>query len=216
MKNTAARAWIAVMTVSCAVLLLPHRAAGQGAAGAEVLTNESVVQMVVGKVPKDLILAKIQSTSTAFDVTANGLVSLYQRKVPTDMMKAMIQASAGNPENKELLTNAAVVSMVASGLPRDIITAKILSSKPGYDLTTDGLVNLNLNKVPQPVVKAMMASAAAPPPAPPPAQAAAPPRPVSPPSNAAPAAAPAAARGSTRGAGTQDKDTKAPPADTKK
>ena len=223
MTNTAPRAWIAFITFGVALLLLPGRATGQGAAGAEVLTNDSVVQMVVGKVPRDVILAKIQSTSTAFDITANGLVSLFQRKVPTNAINAMIQASASNPNNKEVLANTAVVYMVTNKLPRDIIIAKILSGKSGFDLTAEGLVSLNLNKVPQPVVKAMMASAAsapstsaAPPQPASPAQSAAPPaapapRAVSPPSNTGQTTAPAGARGAARGTGGQ-----APPAETKK
>lgn len=228
MKNTAPRLWITSITFGCALLLSPYRATGQGSAGAEVLTNESVVQMVVGKVPKDVILTKIQSTSTAFDITANGLVSLHQRKVPANMIKAMVQAS-NNATNKEVLTNTAVVYMVTNGLPRDIIVAKIQSAKPGYDLTADGLVSLNLSKVPQPVQKAMMASAAstpatpaAPPPAVSPAQSTAAPAPappapapraVSPPSSTG---QPAGARGAGRGAGNQVQDAKSPPADTKK
>ena len=161
MKNTVARAWIAFITLGFAALFLPYRVTGQGSADVEVLTNESVVQMVVGKVPKDLILAKIQSTSTAFDITANGLVNLYQSKVSTDMIKVMMKAATGN-SNKEVLANDAIVYMVTSRLPRDLILATIQSSTPGFDLTAAGLVSLNQNKVPQAVVKAMMAVIASP------------------------------------------------------
>ena len=157
MKHIDARVWTALVAIGVAVLTLPDRAMAQGAAGTEILTNESVVQMVVGKVPKDVMLTKIRSTSTAFDITANGLVSLYQRKVATDLLKAMMMA-AGSNANKETLDNPAVLYMVSNGLPRDIIIAKIQSAKPGYDLTTAGLVSLNLNKVPPTVLKAMMAS----------------------------------------------------------
>jgi hypothetical protein len=237
MKKSNVGAWWALVTIGVLALALPHRVVGQGA---EVLTNESVVQMVVGKLPKDVILSKIQSTSTAFDISANGLVSLFQRKVSTDLMKAMMLASAGNPNSKELLENPAILFMVTNKLPRDIIVAKIQSGKPGYDLTTAGLVSLNQNKVPQPVLKAMMASAAstpstaaAPPPIAAPAQSAAPPAAknptptpapaqatpapaaVSPPTGPAPAPA---AKGSTKGAtkDTTTKDKKAAPAEKKK
>jgi hypothetical protein len=235
MKKSNASAWLALITLGVLASLQPYRVAGQGAAGAEVLTNESVVQMVVGKLPKDVVLSKIQSTSTAFDITANGLVSLFQRKVPTDVMKAMMLASASNPNSKELLENSAILFMVTNKLPRDIIVAKIQSGKPGYDLTTAGLVSLNQNKVPQPVLKAMMASAASAPstaaaptsaatpaqsaaapaaktPAPAPAQTTPAPAAVSPPTNAGQTTAPAA-KGSTKGAtkDTTTKDTKAAP-----
>jgi hypothetical protein len=219
MKNTELRAWTVFITLGLAALFPPQRVTGQGSAGAEVLTNESVVQMVVGKVPKDLILTKIQSTRAAFDITANGLVSLFQRKVSTDTIKAMMQASAGDPNSKELLENSAIVYMVTNGLPRDIIVAKIQLGKPGFDLTSNGLISLNQNKVPQPVVKAMMASAAATPstsaasPKPPssaqsPAPTSPAPAAVSPPSNAG-QTPPTAARGSAGGTGSQDKKSTA-------
>ena len=229
MKHSATRAWIALFTIGVVALALPDRAAAQAAAGQEILTNESVVQMVVGKVPKDVMLTKIRSTSTAFDITANGLVSLFQRKVSTDLLKAMMVAAAGNPNNSETLDNPAVLYMVSNGLPRDIIIAKIQSAKPGYDLTTSGLVSLNLNKVPPAVLKAMMASNSAGPatpasaagPAPPtaPPQSTAPPTPspanVSPPTNAGQTTAPA-----TGGAGSTANQKKAPekkaPAEKKK
>ena len=58
--------------------------------GAEVLTNESVIQMVTAKIPRDVILEKIQGTRTNFDVTTSGLVSLNTNKVPKDIIKAMM------------------------------------------------------------------------------------------------------------------------------
>ena len=61
----------------------------------EVLENQSVVTLVVAKVPKAVILAKIQSTRSAFDVSANGLVGLTQVKVPTDVIKAMVAKAGG-------------------------------------------------------------------------------------------------------------------------
>lgn len=56
----------------------------------EVLTNEIVVRMLGAKVPKQLVLQKIQMSRSAFDVTATGLVSLNTSKVPEDVIKAMM------------------------------------------------------------------------------------------------------------------------------
>ena len=56
----------------------------------EVLTNEMVVRMLTSKVPKQVILSKIQVSRSAFDVTASGLVSLNTSKVPDDVIKAMM------------------------------------------------------------------------------------------------------------------------------
>lgn len=150
--------------------LLASSAAAQ-AGGAEVLNNESIVQMITGKVPKDLIVTKIRTTKSTFDVTAAGLISLNTSKVPSDIMKMMMNAAAGTggKDVKETLTNDAVIRMVTGQLSKDIIVTKIQMSKPDFDLTTNGIINLNQNKVSQDVVKAMMAATSGAPAAPPPA-----------------------------------------------
>ncbi len=164
MKNAATRASIALAMLTLATALLPCGAQGQAA---EVLSNESVVQMVTGKVPKSLILTKIQGTPTAFDLTPKGLVGLFTSKVPNDVIKLMMKVGT-SADSKEVLANDGVIFMTTSQLPRDIIILKVQSTKPGFDLTTGGLVNLNENKVHQDVMKAMMSPRYEPPPSTPP------------------------------------------------
>jgi hypothetical protein len=163
MTSVTSREWIVFTTFGLAMLFLPSRVTAQGSSRVEVLTNDSVVQMVVGKVPKDLILAKIQSTSSAFDTTADALVALHKSKVPAEAIKIMMMKASSGKGSREVLTNDAVVNMVTNQFPRDLIVAKIQSTKPGFDLTAAGLVSLNQSKVPQNVVKAMMAATASPP-----------------------------------------------------
>ena len=139
-------------------------------AQAEVLSNASVVNMITGKVSKDLILTKIRTTKSGFDVTAAGLVRLHQSKVPQDVIIAMMAAGADAklavpaPGPAELLTNNDVISMVLGNLPRSLIIEKIRVTKARFDVTSDGLVSLQTSKVPEDVVKAMMAAPVAPPP----------------------------------------------------
>jgi hypothetical protein len=62
----------------------------------EVLDNQAVVSMILGKVAKAVVLAKIQGTRANFDVSAAGLVSLSQAKVPQDVIQAMVaKANSG-------------------------------------------------------------------------------------------------------------------------
>ena len=183
MKNAVSRSSHAFAALSlAAALLLPCSARGQ--ASTEVLNNDGVVQMLNGKVPKNLIVTKIQSTKTAFDVTPRGLVALNAGKVPADIIKLMMKASV--PDSKEVLTNDDVIYMMTAKLPHDIILAKVQATSARFDLTAGALVSLNQNKVPQDVMKAMMAAPA--PAAPAPAQPVA----VSPPMTPAPATTAAA------------------------
>lgn len=59
----------------------------------EVLTNESVVQMLTGKLPKDLMLLKIRNSPPGFDLSPDGLEYLISRKVNQDLLKAMMSAA---------------------------------------------------------------------------------------------------------------------------
>jgi hypothetical protein len=130
---------------------------------AEVLSNTSVVNMIAAKVGKDIILTKIRTTKTAFDVTVAGIVRLHQNKVPADVMKAMLLASGDTklavPSTgpAEVLTNSDIVTLVSGQVPRAIIIEKIRVTKAKYDVTSEGLVSLNSSKVPSDVQKAMMA-----------------------------------------------------------
>jgi len=169
MRNRSRTSVVAVLLGTFLLLAGPvSRVAAQ--AGGEVLTNESITQMITGKVPKDLIVTKIRTTKANFDVTPSGLVALNANKVPGDIIKLMLQSAGTNGNAKETLNNDAIVQMVNGQLSRDIIVTKIQMSRADYDLTTNGIISLNQNKVSQDVVKAMMtassmtpAPAAAPP-----------------------------------------------------
>jgi len=160
---------VAALVLLAPLALAPGLVPNAAAQGGEVLTNESIVQMVTGKVPKDLIVTKIRTTKSTFDVSAAGLISLNTSKIPSDIIKMMMNAAAGSKDAKETLTNDAVIRMVSGQLSRDIIVTKIQMSRPDFDLTTNGIINLNQNKVSQDVVKAMMAATSSPPPPAPPA-----------------------------------------------
>ena len=141
------------------------RASGE----AEVLSNTSVVNMIAGKVSKDLILTKIRTTKSGFDVTAAGLVRLHPSKVSQEVIIAMM-AAAADPKlavratgPAEALTNNDIVQMVMGQLPRPLIIEKIRVTKARFDVTSDGLVSLQSSEVPDEVVKAMMSAPVAPP-----------------------------------------------------
>ena len=143
------------LVLAGALVFAPDLGAQAKPKSTEVLTNQTVVQMVLGKLPKDVIMAKIQATQADFDLSISGLVGLHTNKVPSDVMKAMM-AKAGAKGATEVLTNDSVIQMVTAKLPKDVIMAKIQSSKKDFDTTTDGLVNLNTNKVPKDVIQVML------------------------------------------------------------
>ena len=62
----------------------------------EVLDNQAVITMVTAKLPRPVIIAKIQATKAKFDTTSSGLVSLTQAKVPSDIVQAMMAKGEGH------------------------------------------------------------------------------------------------------------------------
>lgn len=86
---------------------------------ADVITNETVVTMTKASLPKSLILAKIQSSNTNFDVSINAMIDLKKQGVDDDVLTAMatkgstgniVSASSANvkslSKNEQLLTKA--------------------------------------------------------------------------------------------------------------
>ena len=189
-------------TAAVALLFLavaPH-ARAQG--DTEVLSNGTIVQMVAGKLSRDLITGKINSARPGFDLSSDGLISLTGSKVDQKIITLMLQvadnarrsgtAPADLKGMDEVLTNEIVVRMLTSKVPRQVILSKIQMSQSTFDVTSGGLVSLSSSKVPEEVIKAMMV------PPPPPVKAQ--------PLREAPAAAGAATSSKTEA----KKDTKAP------
>lgn len=81
-----------VALIIVAVLLLVGVVIGQ-----EVLTNDSVVEMVAAGLPDEIIIAKINSSKTNFDLSTPALAKLTQAKVSSAVMKAMIEPKASGP-----------------------------------------------------------------------------------------------------------------------
>jgi hypothetical protein len=60
----------------------------------DVVTNQTVLDMVGAKLPADVIVTKIQTSKTNFDLSTDALVKLNQSSVPSDVIKAMMQKSS--------------------------------------------------------------------------------------------------------------------------
>jgi len=62
----------------------------------EVLTNDSVVQMVKAGLPEAVVIAKIKSTATKFDLKTDSLVNLKKQGVSDKVLEAMVAAGQGS------------------------------------------------------------------------------------------------------------------------
>lgn len=135
--------------------VLTSTANTQVAPESEVLTNASVAALVAAKLDRKLIIAKIQDSRNAFDITAPGLVALHQRQIPKALIEVMLQA-APEAAAQDIVTNQAVLHMVDGRLPHDLIITKIRASSTAFDVSTEGLVVLQQRKVPRAIIQVMM------------------------------------------------------------
>lgn len=60
----------------------------------EVLTNDSVVQMIKAGLPESVVISKIRSTPTKFDLKTDSLVNLKKAGVSDKVLEAMMAAPA--------------------------------------------------------------------------------------------------------------------------
>ncbi|MGH7315110.1 MAG: hypothetical protein ACREJS_02510, partial [Candidatus Rokuibacteriota bacterium] len=75
----------------------------------EVLTNDSVVQMIKAGLPESVVISKIRSTATKFDLRTESLVSLKKNGVSDKVLEAMMapgSPAAGTPAAPPAATTA--------------------------------------------------------------------------------------------------------------
>ena len=84
------RAVLVLVLVAAVSLSLP----GATSLAQEVLTNDSVVQMVKAGLPEAIVIAKIKGTATKFDLKTDSLVSLKKAGVSDKVLEAMVSAGS--------------------------------------------------------------------------------------------------------------------------
>lgn len=91
------RKWFASSLVLLLVLVLsalPFTGKAQEKSGGEVLTNETVLKMVAANLNAVIIVSKIRTSKTNFDLSTDELIRLQKAKVPDEVIKAMVDSSS--------------------------------------------------------------------------------------------------------------------------
>jgi hypothetical protein len=114
--------WVSVLVAMMALSLPAATSLAQ-----EVLTNESVVQMIKAGLPESVVITKIRSTPTKFDLRTESLVSLKKSGVSDKVLEAMMTpgTAAGAPAATPAPAAAAPAPAAATGAgglrDRDVI-----------------------------------------------------------------------------------------------
>src|ERR1700730_4511946 len=85
------RVVVTLILVAAVSLSLP----GTTSIRQEVLSNDWVIQMVKAGLPEAVVIAKIKSTSSKFDLKTDSLVSLKKAGVSDKVLEAMVAAGSG-------------------------------------------------------------------------------------------------------------------------
>jgi hypothetical protein len=103
--------------------------APQVSSNAEVLTNNSIVEMVTAKLPEEVIITKIQTSPNNFDLSTLALADLNQKSVSAAIIKAMLTApKAAAPAAPSANTVQQASPAPAGGEQANSFTGKIESS----------------------------------------------------------------------------------------
>src|SRR5258705_12902666 len=110
MKMT--RVVLTLILVAALSLSLP----GATSLAREVFPNDSVIQMVKAGLPEAVVIAKIKSPSTKFDLKTDSLVSLKKAGVSDKVLEAMVAAGSGAaPSTAAAATPAPPAPALAAG-----------------------------------------------------------------------------------------------------
>ena len=105
------RVVVTLILVAAVSLSLP----GATSLAQEVLTNDSVIQMVKAGLPEAVVIAKIKSTSSKFDLKTDSLVSLKKAGISDKVLEAMVAAGSGAAPSTAAATPAPPAPALAAG-----------------------------------------------------------------------------------------------------
>src|SRR5215204_1596727 len=101
----------------------------------EILTNKSIIEMVKSGLSPEIIIAKIQASTSGFDTSTEALKSLTENEVPEKVVIAMI-AEAGKT-SKEATKDARERSKIMESVPEQGMLKDIVGMSSIFILTED-------------------------------------------------------------------------------
>ena len=125
MKASTIRALLILVLVAAVGLSLP----GATSLAQEVLTNDSVIQMIKAGLPEAVVIAKIRSTATKFDLKTDSLVSLKKAGVSDKVLEAMVAAGSGSAPTTGAMPAPPAPAMAAGALKNTDVIYQLVGGK---------------------------------------------------------------------------------------
>jgi hypothetical protein len=125
MKASTIRALLILVLVAAVGLSRP----GATSLAQEVLTNDSVIQMIKAGLPEAVVIAKIKSTATKFDLKTDSLVSLKKAGVSDKVLEAMVAAGSGSAPATGAMPAPPAPAMAAGALKNTDVIYQLVGGK---------------------------------------------------------------------------------------
>ncbi|MGE5231389.1 MAG: hypothetical protein ACM3NS_06580, partial [Deltaproteobacteria bacterium] len=125
MKASTIRAVLVLALVAVVGLSLP----GATSLAQEVLTNDSVIQMIKAGLPEAVVIAKIKSTATKFDLKTDSLVSLKKAGVSDKVLEAMVAAGSGSAPTTGAMPAPPAPAVAAGALKNTDVIYQLVGGK---------------------------------------------------------------------------------------
>jgi hypothetical protein len=119
------RALLILVLVVAVGLSLP----GATSLAQEVLTNDSVIQMIKAGLPEAVVVAKIKSTATKFDLKTDSLVNLKKAGVSDKVLEAMVAAGSGSAPTTGAMPAPPAPAVAAGALKNTDVIYQLVSGK---------------------------------------------------------------------------------------
>jgi hypothetical protein len=125
MKASMIRALLTLVLVVAVGLSLP----GATSLAQEVLTNDSVIQMIKAGLPEAVVIAKIKSTATKFDLKTDSLVNLKKAGVSDKVLEAMVAAGSGSAPTTGAMPAPPAPAVAAGALKNTDVIYQLVGGK---------------------------------------------------------------------------------------
>jgi hypothetical protein len=119
------RAVLVLALVAVVGLSLP----GATSLAQEVLTNDSVIQMIKAGLPEAVVIAKIKSTASKFDLKTDSLVSLKKAGVSDKVLEAMVAAGSGSAPTTGAMPAPPAPAVAAGALKNTDVIYQLVGGK---------------------------------------------------------------------------------------
>ncbi len=130
------------------------------------LSNETIIEMYSKGLPTSIIASRINASANTFDISTENLIKFMTNKLPDGLINVIVEAALDSTRHivipgseNNFLSNESVIAMYNKGVSPPIISLQITKAVNAFDVSTDALIKLTENKIPEDLITAIIEAA---------------------------------------------------------